>query len=271
MTPIVPKSSESLGNTIPTSPPKNKQCNPAKKWVFTYHKYKECDISSIKLRLDEECSFYIFSEELGACGVTPHLQGYIELKVKQRPKGLFPLSTHLELAKGTRSQNIEYIKKEGNPFYSKGMPKIVPLIVPDYEWEINIIKIIKTEPDDRKIYWFWGRGGIGKTAFCKYLTMKHEAICLGGKGADMRNGIVEYKKTNGDTPALVLINIPRSFNVDYISYEGMENVKDMYFYSGKYEGGMVCGCSPHLIIFANEKPDFSKLSSDRWEVHQILQ
>lgn len=266
---IVPKSSESLGNTIPNSPRITKQSNPAKKWVFTLHKYSSADISAVKQVLETQCDMYIFSEELGESGITPHLQGYFEFKVKQRPKGLFPLTTHFELAKGTRQQNIVYCSKEGLTLWKKGCPRVVPLINPDRQWEKDIIEIIKTEADDRHIYWFWGSGGIGKTSFCKYLTMTYGAICLGGKGSDMRNGIKDYCDKKNDWPEIVLINLPKSFNCDYVSYEGIENVKDMYFYSGKYEGGMICGCNPHLIIFANEKPDFAKLNSDRWIVTKI--
>jgi len=167
-------------------------------------------------------------------------------------------------------QNIEYCKKEGKVCFSKGLPLPIKLISPDYYWERKILTIIEQEPDDRTIYWYWGKGNMGKTSFCKYLTVKHGAIALGGKGADMRNGVVEYKKTNGTTPELVLINIPRSFNCEYISYEGIENIKDMYFYSGKYEGGMICGANPHVFIFANEPPDIAKLSSDRWIIHEII-
>ncbi|WP_445779375.1 hypothetical protein, partial [Shewanella sp.] len=113
-------------------------------------------------------------------------------------------------------------------------------------------------------------GNKGKTSFCKYLTVKHGAIALSGKAADMRNGVIDYQKTNGFLPELVLIPIPKSFNTDYLNYEGIENIKDMYFYSGKYEGGQVCGNPPHLFVFANEPPDTSKMSLDRWKVIEIL-
>lgn len=268
MSSVVPDSSSDGGNTISPSP---RQISPAKRWCFTYHNYTENDISSIVPILDSKADFYIFSEELGSKGETPHLQGYIEFKTKCRPKGLLPTEVHWEKSKGTRIDNVNYISKEGGKIYSKGLPKPVKTINFDdlYVWQKDIIDIITKEPDDRKIYWFWGSGGIGKTSFCKYLTVHHNAICLSGKGADMRNGIVEYKKTNGDTPELILINIPRSFKYDYISYEGMESVKDMYFYSGKYEGGMICGNCPHLIIFANEPPDRDSLSADRWIVRSL--
>lgn len=111
---------------------------------------------------------------------------------------------------------------------------------------------------------------MGKTQFCKYLSAKHGAACLHGKGSDVRNGIVEYMESNeGLLPELVVFPIVRSYNTDYLCYESLENIKDMYFYSGKYHGGMVNGNSPHLFIFSNEAPDESKLSSDRWNIIEI--
>ena len=70
-------------------------------------------------------------------------------------------------------------------------------------------------------------------------------MVLGGKSADMKNGVVEYQKNNTCLPEIVVLNIPRSFNSDYLSYTGIEEVKDMFFNSGKYEGGMIDGNSPH--------------------------
>ena len=51
---------------------------------------------------------------------------------------------------------------------------------------------------------------------CKDLAVKHKALILGGKAADVRNCICEYKKDNGSTPELIVINIPRSFSADYV-------------------------------------------------------
>ena len=137
-------------------------------------------------------------------------------------------------------------------------------------YQQKILDILKKEPDERTIHWIAGSSGNeGKTTFCKYLVRFHNAIMLGGKSADMKNGIIEYKKTNGYTPELILINLPRSFNKDYLSYTGIEEVKDMLFYSGKYEGGMIDGNCPHLIIFSNQTPDAKLLSPDRWQIWYI--
>jgi len=267
---LVTNSSKKFQGGGNTKSPPSKQISPSKRWCFTLNNYTEQEISSIVLICESECKFGLIGKEVGE-SLTPHLQGYLEFITKVRPKGLFTSRIHWEKCRGNRVDNVTYCSKEDNLIWSKGLPRKVK-IIPDeqlFNWEKEIIDIIKEEPNDRSIYWYWGKGNVGKTSFCKYLTMKYGAICVGGKGADIRNAIVEYTKTNGDTPSLILINLPKSFNCDYISYEGVENVKDMYFYSGKYEGGMICGNNPHLIIFANEPPDESKLSPDRWIISKI--
>ncbi|WP_445779041.1 hypothetical protein [Shewanella sp.] len=260
-------SSKGLGNTKPVP----KQISPAKRWCFTLNNYTEQDISSISSKIYDTCDKSLVSKEVGESG-TPHLQGFISLKTKARPMAVFDNKRiHWEAAKGNNDAQLTYISKQNQPFLSLGFPKPVKLINPDYDWEQQILGIVTQEPDDRTIYWYWSKGGNkGKTSFCKYLTVKHGAIALSGKAADMRNGVIDYQKTNGFLPELVLIPIPKSFNTDYLNYEGIENIKDMYFYSGKYEGGQVCGNPPHLFVFANEPPDTSKMSLDRWKVIEIL-
>ncbi len=268
------------GNTETSS---KKQSPIALRWLFTLNNYKEDEVSSTIKILEKNCRVVSIGYEVGELG-TPHLQGYCEFTQKRRPRLWFIKEggtnrIHWGDKDGlpckkwcTREHNVQYTQKEGNVCYVKNVPKIkkLRLIDPTYDWEQEILKIVGTEPDDRTIHWYWGVGNLGKTSFCKYLTANYGAIALSGKAADMRNGIIEYAKTNcGETPELVLINIPRSFDLDYISYEGIENVKDMYFYSGKYEGGMVCGNCPHIFVFANEPPKINKLSMDRWVVREI--
>lgn len=266
MSSVSSNSSKGEGNTKP--PPK--QISPSKRWCFTLNNFTNEDIVLIVPIINEMCSKAVISKEVGEQG-TPHLQGFFEFKVKARPINIFNnKKIHFEVAKGNDASQLAYISKETAPFFILGFPKPVKLISPDYEWEQDILKIIETEPNDRTIFWYWSSGGNkGKTSFCKYLTIKHGAIALSGKAADMRNGVIDYQKTKGFLPELVLIPIPKSFNTDYLNYEGIENIKDMYFYSGKYEGGQVCGNPPHLFVFANEPPILEKMSEDRWVVREI--
>lgn len=271
------KSSSEEGNI---KPPRQVSCS--KGWGFTIHKKTETGkvltedmLSSISSKISEVglCDRACMSHEVGEEGETPHIQGYLRFETKKRPFEYFkPICDWIYWykAKGSDKENLKYCSKENDPFFLLGFPKPVKTINPTYEWEQEIIEIIKQEPDDRTIYWYWSKEGCkGKTSFCKYLTIHHKAIALSGKSADMKNGVIEYVKKNGDTPKLVLVPIPRSFDTDYLNYEGMENIKDMYFFSGKYEGGMVCGNCPHLIVFANEPPQTYKMSQDRWVIKQI--
>lgn len=276
MSEIVPNSSSEIEGNNRTSISK-KQVSPSVRWCFTHNNYNDKDIDMYSSTIREYCKVGFFSKEIGDSG-TPHLQGYIEFKKKDRPLSKFCKGANWEKALGNKLSNWDYITNSPDKGVSQELafsfgrvPQKVKTIAEHdfYLWQIKALQIVKGEISDRHIHWFYDKeGGVGKTAFCKYLTVFHGAICLGGKAADCRNGIVEYMKNNdGETPELILINIPRSFNSDYLSYEALENIKDMYFYSGKYEGGQVCGNPPHLMVFSNEEPDYEKCTQDRWQVH----
>lgn len=268
--PEVPDCSKEGGNTIT---PSLFKINPAKRWCFTLNNYTDDECEQICSSCSSFCDFCVIGKEVGEMG-TPHLQGYLEFKTKRRPLSVFKFTNRIKWLKsrGTREQNLEYCSKD-NLFFSIGLPKPLKKLACEgnfYEWQLDIINILKNEPNDRDIYWYRGRdGNNGKTTFAKYLVRFHEAIILGGKSADMKNGIIEEIKSKGATPSLIVLNIPKSFNSEYLSYTGIEEVKDMLFYSGKYEGGMVDGNPPHLIIFSNCYPDIDKCSEDRWQIYDI--
>ena len=271
MTEIVPSSSTGKsGNT--------KQISPAKHWCFTLNNFTLDDIDIIKNLNSSIVPNLRFQEEVGEEG-TPHLQGVLSLASKGRPKSLIPIERiHWEKCRNLLA-SIEYCWKASSAVqdgarYNRGYklpPKPVVTLEENQlrDWQKEIVKIIEEDPDNRSIFWYYGATNIGKTTFCKYLSVKFGAIPLSGKGGDMRNGVIQYKEKNGDTPACVLIPIPKTFSMEYLSYEGIEQVKDMYFYSGKYEGGAVVGNCPHVFVFANEPPDTSKLAQDRWIIREL--
>lgn len=260
------------GNTSPPQSIAKKQVTQSKRWCFTYNNYPVEILEQIVASFEKLEILYIIGKEVGENG-TPHLQGYIETPTRCRPTSFgLPKQIHWEKCKGSRADNIKYCSKDGNYVHSTQFKprKPLKLIDPTYWWEQEILQIIEGEPDERTIYWYWSSAGkVGKTQFCKYLSVKHGAIPVGGKGADVRNAVVEYKKATGETPELCVFPIPRSYNTEYLSYEALENVKDMYFYSGKFEGAAICGACPHLFVFANEPPNRYKCSEDRWVVVQI--
>lgn len=235
----------------------------AKKFFFTYHIKNDESFEQAFERLEplkELCDKYIWGEEYGKSGNTPHIQGAFILKNKMRAttiqKNFFKNVAHLPKLKNW-GMAFDYCQKEGNKIITNQKIKEPVNIIKDdmlYEWQLNLLNILNNPPDDRIIYWYYGEQGIGKTQFIKYCVIKLGAIILNGKPSDMKNGIIEYEKKNGDLPKIILSNIGLDKDLERIHYSGYEDIKDMLFYSGKYEGGMVCGNNPHLIIFANGPP-----------------
>lgn len=263
------------GNTItPLQSKVKSQMNQCMHWCFTWNNYVKEDIETLETLFKYISHKYCFQEETGANN-TPHLQGVVSLKKRMRWSEFgLPKEIHWEKTAKLTESYLYCCKPEtrtGDTFtFNYNLPYTVNIPIL-YEWQKKIVAILKEKPNDRKIYWYWEENGCaGKTTLQKYIfTNFDQCVVLSGKGADMKNGIVEYKKKRGDLPKIILINIPRSIDKEFVSYTGLEEVKDMFFYSGKYEGGMICGENPHLMIFANEMPLASKMSEDRWEIHNI--
>lgn len=257
------------GNTI-TSP----SIKRSRKYIFTLNNYTDTETQDIEEYFDKNCVKWIFGFEIGKCG-TPHLQGFMEFKSAKKFSVLKTLCSrwHLQTARGSLKENYDYCSKDGNYRYGGFRPEKISwtcCIDHLYWWQEDIIKLLESKPDDRTIHWYWEpTGRSGKTTFQKHVVMNFEnVLVLSGKASDMKNGIVEFQKGKKELPDIILVNIPRS-NADYLSYTGLEEIKDMLFYSGKYEGGMVCGPCPHVICFANDIPVASKMSQDRWNVVRI--
>lgn len=262
---ISSSSSSGEGNTIVL--PK-KQISPAIRWCFTLNNYEICDISSIVPVFDSNCKFGLFGKEVGESG-TPHLQGYCEFNKKIRPSSL-GLSTkiHWEKCKGNRASNVEYCSKDCDVVWSKGLPKPIKVIENLYSWQKAILDIYKEDVDDRKIHWYWSeRGNIGKSAFIKYMIVKHKILfCSGGKYTDIMNLVFNQ---NMDECNCVMFDIPRA-NRGYISYASLESIKNGMVCNTKYETGVKVFNSPHIFIFANFRPDdMEQLSADRWVITEL--
>lgn len=250
-------------------PGNTKKVSPAIRWCFTLNNYNNVEIDEL-ITICSKCSkYYIWGYEVGEEG-TPHLQGYVEFKTKHRPKEVIPnVRIHWEKCKGNRESNFSYCSKGGDYFINGKRQKPLKLISKLRPWQADLMNILNNEADDRSILWYWDEiGNIGKSAFCKYLCAKHDALIVGGKIDNMKNAILKWNIDKGTWPEIVIFDVPRT-SIDYLNYAGMEEIKNGCFYSGKYEGGMVLMNSPHVLVFANEEPDISKMSKDRWVINEI--
>lgn len=263
-------SNKNIGNSGNTS-----RIPPSIHWVFTFNNYSKTDWSLMKAIISVGSKVCICQEEIGESG-TPHLQGYIHFKKKIRPKNMFDKRIHWEKAR-SKIQSMAYCQKDDTRRGSRYIfrdgkwteTKMLKIISELLEWQKKIIKLIDSEPDDRSINWYWEpKGGVGKTALCKYICHKYDALICSGKCSDMKYGIINYIKTKGYPPKVVIFDVPR-YAYDYISYGGMEEIKNGLFFSPKYESEMCLFNCPHVIVFANQEPEKYNMSLDRWRIEEI--
>jgi hypothetical protein len=138
-------------------------------------------------------------------------------------------------------------------------------VIPSYklhEWQEDLLKKLEQEPDDRTVIFIVDKGGNnGKTWFAHWYAQRNkdcQVICP-GKRADMAYIL------RTDIRVLIL-DAPRSKQGEYLQYDFLEDVKNGYIFSSKYESSIKQFKSPHLVVLMNEAPDLTKLSSDRFDI-----
>lgn len=270
-------------------------------WKFRFTGYK-VDQKSLQDLLEEMAVAYGFQEEQGTgkCKVK-HFQGTFDVgpsrmrwsQVEKKFQAIaleplvFPACDYLE--KQDCKAADRYVMKEhtrvNGPWF-KGVnyeeiakETVYTINIELAPWQQRIKdEILDMEPNNRHIWWFYEpHGGLGKTTFQKWIYMNYKnVLVVGGKAADMKNAIIEsmeaQQKANEpvELPRIIIMNLPKTFNVDYFSPSGTEEVKDMFFYSGKYHGGMVCGRPPKMLIFANcPPPNIEQMAKDRWRIIRL--
>lgn len=253
-----------VGNTKTSA-----RITPSKYWCFTLNNYKNYNIDILYKEICLYCLDYRVQSEISNSG-TPHLQGFIQSKKQIRPSETFSIKEiHWEKCRSPKHAK-EYCCKEETADNNIIWDKTPPLkLCKPYGWQLDIINIISTEPDDRTIHWYWEPSGkTGKSALTKYLCAKKNALAVSGKSNDCKYAIISYKEEHQSWPNIVIFDVPRT-NIDYINYEAIESIKNGCFFSGKYESKQVLMNSPHIIIFANSPPCKNKLSEDRWHIVEI--
>lgn len=260
--------------------------------MFTWNNYPDDWVDVIKSRVEAvRVRFprlkWIGGEEVAPTTGTRHIQGYIEFAppgpdaIRVRPMTALGLPKEVHWGdangkpcKGSREANIEYCSKEcRNVVSTFKVPKDlwVPTI---HGWQLDAARLLEVDQleDTRSIHWFWEpNGNMGKSTFCRWALVTHppeDILLVGGKAADMKCGIVGHYTKYGCYPETILVDVPRE-SLQYVSYAGLEEIRNGLFFSGKYESGMVVMNPPRMLVLANSAPEEGKWSSDRIKTHRI--
>lgn len=241
-----------------------------KHWIITL-KASNGSNGSITSWIREHCSTAVWQLERGTETNYVHWQITMTLSVKQRLSWLrnhFCKTAHAEIIRNIDAA-YDYTQKTdtriAGPFYWPEPIKSAKDPLEDktlYEWQNEMLIILKNPPNDRKIYWLWNESGnCGKTSFAKHLVLKHNATVVSGKKND-----ILYVVSTG--VVILLVDISRTVE-ERVPYETIEYIKNGLFMSGKYESKSVVFDPPHIIVFANFEPNTNTMTADRWEIWHL--
>ncbi len=255
----------------------------ARRIVMTFNNYSEGEYYDLVELCKKQNWWYVIGKEIGTNG-TPHLQCYIEHKksgncirwdtvTKAVGDGI-----HNEKAKGSKAQNLAYCSKDGDfvtniEILKKLNDKILEqqyVGVVWRDWQLRIIESLQELPDDRTINWYWEPNGkVGKSYLCKYLKLTGNVLFCDGSEKDVFHELAKWMDAHPEQwPDTVLVDTCRD-NFRYLHYSTLEKLKNGLMHSGKYEGACLLTGWMHVVCFANEEPDYDKMSKDRWNVVRV--
>jgi len=136
--------------------------------------------------------------------------------------------------------------------------------VPRVGWQTELVATLRGPIDSRKVVWIWeATGGVGKSFFCRNFrdgVGRLGYYVTGGKHADIQYGY------SGES--VVYFDWARDHEENF-PYALVEQFKNGYYFSPKYESRSRLFEPPHVVCFANFPPNTGKLSQDRWDIRPI--
>jgi len=245
------------------------------KYDFVINNYTEPELLLLNSSLNLICKKAVYGLEIGESG-TPHVQGYISLKVKKRITELHKIPGLARASfRNVRNENalIDYCQKE-NCKFKIGFPVELNIIKDLKIWQKEIIDMCLVEPDSRTINWLYdSRTSIGKTALTKYMVTKHGAVFFtGGKKADIACQMALEKQNGRDLNNKMIIIFNYSCEDSNINYAAFEGLKDGLISSSKYKSSGLIFNHPHIWILANTMPDVEHTTKrlNVWKVWQVV-
>lgn len=169
--------------------------------------------------------------------------------------------------------NFKEIREKHSAVYAKFKSFVMEYVIDNtpevtipayilHDWQKDLLEKLEQPPDTRTIQFIVDHSGNnGKTWFAHWYAQNHSdcQVMCPGKRADMAYIL------RTDIRVLIL-DAPRSKQGEFIQYDFLEDVKNGYVFSSKYESSIKRFRAVHLVVLMNEAPDLTKLSSDRFDI-----
>lgn len=142
-------------------------------------------------------------------------------------------------------------------------------------WQQNVVDLLECPVHPRQINWLWeGTGNTGKSTMASYLEVQKDALVLEAAGKKDLAYIIS--QTIG-LKEIVVFDLARcqepdsneKFNPLAGFYNVCEGLKNGCITNTKYESKRIRVNVPHVWVFANFQPDYTKWSEDRYKVWTI--
>lgn len=135
-----------------------------------------------------------------------------------------------------------------------------------FPWQQQLLDVLAHKADNRSVVWIYSpEGGVGKSDMFKHLVWNCGFEPL--MNAPSRDLACAWKGGH------VVFDLARDLGDAPINYGFMEQVKNGFAFSAKYESRCKIAASSDprwVICFANQLPDTSKLSRDRWALFRVV-
>jgi len=144
-------------------------------------------------------------------------------------------------------------------------------------WQQNVVDLLECPVHSREINWIWETvGNTGKSTMASYLEVQKDALVLEAAGKKDLAYIIS--QTIG-LKEIVVFDLARcqepdsneKFNPLAGFYNVCEGLKNGCITNTKYESKRIRVNVPHVWVFANFQPDYTKWSEDRYKVWTIVE
>jgi len=134
------------------------------------------------------------------------------------------------------------------------------------QWQKDVLQMLDAQSQRQVLFVVDEQGGKGKTFLADYLSRNLDAFRIrGGKHADLAHMWAKADRTSD----YVAIDLTRTLNPEYWPYQFIEDLKDGFMISTKYNSVSISFDWKKVVVFTNSHPDMSKLSMDRYQIHTL--